>query len=166
MRDLRSNNQIRAREVQVIDENGKQLGVMSAFDALQLAKKAELDLVEVGPNAQPPITKIMDYGKYMYRKAKQEKKSGPKQKTVERKTIRVGFKTGLHDLEFKTHQAKQFLTAGHILKIELTLRGREKGLSEMGKQKLHKFLEMIPEPYSVQEEVKRSPFGWTIIIKK
>jgi len=166
LKQLRVNNQIRVPEVQVIDEDGKQLGVMKTFDALKLAREKDLDLAEVGPNVKPPIAKIMDYGKYMYRKERQEKKSGPKQKEQERKTVRVGFKTGNHDLEFKAKKVEEFLNEGHIVKLELTLRGREKALAQLGKERLHNFIKFIKVEFAVQEAVKRSPFGWTITIKK
>ena len=166
LKRLRINNQIKAVEVQVIDESGKQLGAMKTFDALKLAREKDLDLAEVGPNIVPPIAKIMDYGKYIYRKERQEKKSGPKQKEQERKTVRVGFKTGTHDLEFKAKQIEGFLNEGHIVKIELTLRGREKALAHLGKEKLNNFIKLITGEFAVQDGVKRSPFGWTITIKK
>ena len=139
---------------------------MKTFDALRLAREKELDLAEVGPNMKPPIAKIMDYGKYIYRKERQEKKSGPKQKEQERKTVRVGFKTGTHDLEFKAKQVGEFLKEGHIVKIELTLRGREKALAHLGREKLNNFVKLIKEEFSIQDAIKRSPFGWTITIKK
>lgn len=161
---LNINNRIRARELQVIDDDGKQLGVMPTQDALNLARERDLDLVEVSPQVQPPIAKIMDYGKYMYRKEREEKKRG-KVKEQERKTVRVGFKTGAHDLEFKAKQVQEFLKDGHIVKVELTLRGREKALAQIGRQKLEQFLTKL-ENFSVQEEVKKSPFGWTIIIQR
>lgn len=163
---LNANNRIRAREVQVIGDKGEQLGIMPTQEALKIAREQSLDLVEVTPNPPaggPPIAKIMDYGKYMYRKEKQEKKSRPK--IQERKTVRVGFKTGVHDLDFKAKQISEFLNEGYIVKIELTLRGREKALAHMGRQKLEQFLIKL-ESFSVQESVKRSPFGWIIIIKK
>src|SRR3989344_43565 len=160
---LRVNNQIRVPEVQVIDEKGNQLGNMKIFDALQLAKSKDLDLVEVGPNVQPPIAKIMDYGKYMYRKEKQEK-SATKQKDQEIKTVRVGFKTGAHNLKFKSEQIDEFLRDGHPVKIELTLRGREKSLAHMGKEKLQNFLKLIAEPHTIDGSPSRSPYGWLILI--
>ena len=166
LKRLRINNQIKAVEVQVIDDVGKQLGVMKTFDALKLAREKELDLAEVGPNMQPPIAKIMDYGKYIYRKERQDKKSGPKQKEQERKTVRVGFKTGIHDLEFKAKKVEEFLNEGHMVKIELTLRGREKALAHLGRERLNTFLKFITVEYAAQESIKRSPFGWTITIKK
>ena len=163
---FRVNNQIRVPEVTVIDDEGKQLGIMKTFDAFQLAREKELDLVEVGPNVQPPIAKIMDYGKYMYQKERQEKKAKTKQKEQGIKTVRVGFKTGEHDMAFKSSQVTEFLQEGNVVKVELTLRGREKALSQLGKEKLDKFLKMISEPYSLNEPPKRSPFGWLVVIRK
>lgn len=162
---LRLNNQIRVPEVQVIDDQGKQLGIMPVFEALKLALAKNLDLVEVGPQMKPPIAKIMDYGKYMYRKERQEK-GQVKQKDQEMKTVRIGFKTGEHDLKFKSEQINEFLKDNHPVKIELTLRGREKALAHMGRAKLESFVKYISEPYAVQQEIKRSPFGWTTVIRK
>ncbi len=154
-------------EVQVIDDQGKQLGTMAILQALTVAKEADLDLVEVGPMAQPPICKIMDYGKYMYQKERQEKKNaGAKKPRIEQKTVRVGFKTGAHDLAFKAGKVGEFLNEGHIVKVELTLRGREKGLAEMGRKKLEEFLTHIKEEHTVQESPKRGPYGWIVTIAK
>ncbi len=167
VKHLQLNNQIRALQVQVIDSEGKQLGVMTIQNALQLARDNDLDLVEVGPNAVPPITKIMDYGKYIYQKERQEKKTGgAKKQRVELKTVRVGFKTGAHDMAFKAKKALEFLEEGNILKLELTLRGREKALAPMGREKLLQFLTNITVPYTIQEQIKRGPYGWVITIKK
>ncbi len=169
VKKLYTNNQIRAAQVQVIADDGKQLGTMDIREALRLAKEQDLDLVEVGPNVQPPITKIMDYGKYIYQKERQEKKSGAaKNQRQELKTVRVGFKTGIHDLQFKANQVAEFLKEGNIVKVELTLRGREKGLAHIGRQKLEQFLAVIPQEFTVQDQPKRGPFGWitTIATKK
>jgi translation initiation factor IF-3 len=164
-RQLRANNQIRIPQVQVIDQDGKQLGVMNTFDALRLAKSHDLDLVEVGSQAQPPIAKIMDYGKYMYTKSKEEK-ARPKIKEQLTKAVRVGFKTGEHDLEFKAKKADEFLNEGHIVKIELTLRGREKAFAERGRESLLKFLQRLTVPVIVQREPQRGPYGWVIMLQK
>ncbi|OGM96311.1 MAG: translation initiation factor IF-3 [Candidatus Yanofskybacteria bacterium RIFCSPHIGHO2_02_FULL_38_22b] len=164
-KQLRVNNYIRIPQVQVIDDKGQQLGVMPTFKALELAREKNLDLVEVGPQAQPPIAKIMDYGKYIYRKERQEK-GQTKQKDQEMKTVRVGFKTGVHDLKFKSEQIDEFLKEGHPVKIELTLRGREKALANMGRDKLDNFIKLISTPHLVQQGIKRSPFGWVIVIKR
>ena len=138
---------------------------MKTFDALRLAKDQDLDLVEVGPQAQPPIVKIMDYGKYMYTKSKEEK-SRPKVKEQLTKAVRVGFKTGVHDLEFKAKKADEFLNEGHIVKVELTLRGREKAFAERGRQHLLEFLKRITVPVIVQREPQRGPYGWVIMLQK
>lgn len=167
VKQLRTNNQIRSPQVQVIDSEGKQLGTLSVQEALRLAKEQELDLVEVGPNAQPPICKIMDYGKYIYQKERQEKKSGgAKKQKQEQKTVRVGFKIGAHDAKFKADQIGEFLKEGHMVKVELTLRGREKALAQLGRQKLDQFLSMLTEPYTALDQIKRSPYGWVVMIKK
>ena len=165
LKHLKINNYIRTPEIQVIDDQGRQLGVMPTFEALKLAQDKGLDLVEVSPQAKPPIAKIMDYGKYMYRKEKQEKGQS-RQKDQEMKTVRVGFKTGTHDLKFKSEQIDGFIKEGHPVKIELTLRGREKALAHMGKEKLETFLKLISEPYVAAQDIKRSPFGWIILIRK
>lgn len=166
LKHLRLNNQIKAAEVKVIDDAGTQLGVMAVSQALKLAYDRELDLVEVGPEAQPPIAKIMDYGKYMYQKSKQEKKSGVRPKDQETKTVRVGYKTGEHDLRFKAGKIDEFLLEGHGVKVELTLRGREKALAHLGKEKMLNFLKMIVEPFIAQDVPKRSPYGWVMMIRR
>jgi translation initiation factor IF-3 len=163
---LRVNNQIRLPEVQLIDEKGKQLGVTKTYDALDMAKERELDLVEVGPNVRPPVAKIMDYGKYIYQKERKEKKSGVRQKDHDLKIVRIGFKTGPHDLKFKSGKAIQFLNKGNPVRLEVFLRGRERALAHIGKQQLEVFIKMIEEPYTIQTPLKRSPRGWAITIKK
>lgn len=149
----------------MIAADGKQLGVMKTFDALRMAKDMDLDLVEVGPQAAPPIAKIMDYGKYMYQKTKEEK-SRPKVKEQLTKAVRVGFKTGVHDLEFKAKKAEEFLNEGHIVKVELTLRGREKAFAEKGREHLLQFLKRLTVPVIVQREPQRGPYGWVIMLIK
>ena len=149
--------------MQVIDSDGKQLGVMKTFDALRLARERDMDLVEVAPNAQPPIAKIMDYGKYMYTKAKEEK-SRPKVKEQQTKSVRVGFKTGIHDLLFKAKKADEFLADGHWVKVELTLRGREKAFPQRGLQQLEMFLTKVTIPFTRQREPMRGPYGWVLVL--
>ena len=150
----------------LIDENGKQLGVTPTHQALRLSIERELDLVEVGPNAQPPIAKIMDLGKYIYQKEKQEKQSAAKRKDIETKTLRIGYKTGSHDLNVKAKKIDEFLEEGHNVKVELTLRGREKALAHLGKEKLVKFLTTLGIPHIVQGPPFRSPYGWVVMIQR
>lgn len=149
----------------MIGHDGKQLGVMKTFDALRLAKDQDLDLVEVSPQAQPSICKIMDYGKYMYEKSKEEK-SRPKVKEQKTKAVRVGFKTGVHDLEFIAKKADEFLSEGHWVKVELTLRGREKAFAERGRQQLELFLTRLTVPFTRQRDPIRGPYGWVLVIQK
>ena len=166
LKKLRTNNRIRVPEIQVIDENGDKLGILQTSHALSLAQERGLDLVEVAPNERPPIAKIMDYGRYTYQKEKQEKKSGAHQKTRETKTIRVGYKTGDHDLCFKAKKADEFLNEDCIVKVELTLRGREKALAHLGKEKLKHFLTRLETLITQQGEPRRSPYGWVVMIQK
>jgi len=165
IRELRVNHQIRVPEVQVIGPDGQQLGTMKTFDALRFAKERDLDLVEVGPTAQPPIAKVMDYGKYQYQKAKEEK-ARPKVKAQQTKAVRVGYKTGEHDLAFIAKKAEEFLEEGHWVKVELTLRGREKAFADRGREQLEKFLTRLTIPFVRQGNPMRGPYGWVIVIQK
>ena len=165
-KQLRVNNQIRIPEVRVIDENGTQLGVMRTLDALSRAKEHGYDLVEVDPNSKPPLAKIMDYGKYIYQKEKQEKKSRKAEKEQGLKNIKIGFKTGDYDLKYRAQQVDKFLNAGHMVKLDIFLRGRERAMIDMSKGKLEEFLKLISVEFSVQNPIKKVPSGWTLVIKK
>jgi translation initiation factor IF-3 len=162
----RLNNQIREPLIRVIDFDDKQLGEMTVYEALKIANERGLDLVEVGPNAKPPITKIMDYGKYIYQKEKKEKRSGAgKSPAQEVKTVKIGFKTGIHDLAIRAGQIDKFLQKGYRVKVELTLRGREKGMADLGRTKLGDFSKLITEPYATEDPIRRSPSGLGILIR-
>lgn len=138
---------------------------MQTPDALRLAKERDLDLVEVSPMAQPPIAKLMDYGKYQYQKSKEEK-ARPKVKEQQTKAVRVGYKTGEHDLAFIAKKAEEFLNDGHLVKVELTLRGREKAFADRGREQLEKFLTRLTVPFTRQRDPMRGPYGWVIVIQK
>jgi len=161
------NNQIRAREVRVIDEIGKQLGIFPLEDALRLAQERNLDLIQVTERVEPPVCKIEDYGKYLYREEKKEKEA-KKQKGGRIKGLRLTFNISLHDLEIKAHQAEKFLNRGDIVRIELHLRGREKALGDFAKEKINKFLEILQSliPIKTERELKKEPRGFTMIISK
>jgi translation initiation factor IF-3 len=166
--ELRANHRIRIPELQVVDETGKQLGVMRTSDALRMARERDLDLVEVSPYEKPPIAKFMDYGKYKYQKSKEVKEAkaqgkGFKQET---KAVRVGFKTGEHDMAFKARKADDFLQQGHIVKVELTLRGREKAYAQVGRQKLLDFIKRLETPTMSQNEPQRGPYGWVQMVQR
>ena len=118
--------------MRVIDADGKQLGILSKAEALQLAQDQELDLVEISPDANPPVCKIVDWGKFNYQRTKQLQKNRKTAKTLEMKQIRFGLKIGDHDLEIKMGKVTKFLEAGHKVKITLFYRGREQAHKEIG----------------------------------
>ena len=131
-KSTRLNGAIRASQLRVIDEDGSQLGVLSRNDALDLAKERELDLVEISPNADPPVCKIVDWGKFNYQRTKQLQKSKKNAKTLEVKQMRFGLKIGDHDLEVKRRKVTGFLDAGHKVKITVFYRGREMAHKDLG----------------------------------
>jgi len=152
--------------VQVVDENGKNLGILDTYKALQIAKERGLDLVEIAPTAKPPVCKIIDYGKYKYQQEKKEQKQKAKRKEVEVKGIRIGFATSLHDLEHKAKQAGEFLAEGNKVRIEIKLRGREKAHLDLAKEKLNDFLKLIPVEHTIEEQPKKNPIGLVLTIAK
>ena len=119
------NEQVRDREVRLISESGEQLGIMSAKEAMKIAREAELDLVKIAPNAKPPVCKIIDYGKYRYELARKEKEARKKQKTIDVKEVRLSPNIDTNDLNTKVNQARKFLSKGDKVKVTLRFRGRE-----------------------------------------
>ena len=162
-----TNNQIRAQEVRVVDETGKQLGIMPLREALQIAQERSLDLAQVTEKVEPPVCKITDYGKYQYQQEKKERKT-KKQKGGELKGIRLTFNISQHDLETRAKAAAKFLKRGDKIKIELRLRGRERALGDFARGKVAKFLEVLKNliPIKTERELKREPRGFTMIISK
>jgi len=161
------NNLIRAREVRLIDKDGKQLGVLRLEDALRKAREAGRDLIQVTQKIDPPVCKIADYGKYAYQMKKKERKQKP-QKIGELKSIRLRFNISPHDLETRAKTAEKFLKKGYKVRIEMVLRGREKYLSNFARQKLNQFLEILQNliPIKVEREIKRETRGLTMIITR
>lgn len=137
---------------------------MKPEEALLIAREREMDLVEIAPKAQPPVCRIMDYGKFQYQQSKQDRLNKAKQKKVDIKGIRLGLKTDTHDLDFKKNQAEKFLKKGHKVKIEIILRGREKIQKDLGKDALEDFLKLLSVPFSTEQEIKRFPQGFNVII--
>lgn len=144
-KDLRINRQIRAREVRLIDDNGEQKGVVSTIEALRLAQEAGLDLVEVAPTANPPVCKILDYGKYRYEQEKKLRESKKNQTQIKLKEIRMQPKIEKHDLEFKSKHITEFLSEGNKVKVTIRFRGRELAHTELGRVVLEKVLEKLDE---------------------
>jgi len=161
------NNQIRASQVRVIDETGKQLGIINLAEALQMARGRNLDLIQVTEKVEPPVCKIGDYGKYLYQEEKRNK-SIKKHKGGELKGIRLSFNISSHDLETRARQTEKFLKRGDRVRVEMRLFGRQKGLSEFAKGKFNQFLEILEKliPIKIERELKREPRGLTMIITK
>ncbi|MCM1099862.1 MAG: translation initiation factor IF-3 [Clostridium sp.] len=148
------NEQIRDKEVRVIGENGEQLGVMSSKDAMKLAMDAELDLVKIAPTAQPPVCRIVDYGKFKYEQLRKEKEAKKKQKTIEIKEIRLSPNIDTNDLNTKTNAARKFLTKGDRVKITLRFRGREMAHMNNSKHILDDFAENLADVAVVEKAPK------------
>lgn len=139
------NEQIRLAQVQVISDSGEKLGVMSSRDALSKAIERELDLVLVAPNANPPVCKIMNYGKYKFEQTKREKEAKKKQKALEVKELRITPNTEEHDFNFKVKNARKFLESGSKVKITVRFRGRELSYVKLGEDILNKFVEELSD---------------------
>ena len=137
------NEKIRAKEVRLIDANSQQLGIVSIEEARNHASDAGLDLIEIAPNAKPPVCKIMDFGKYKYEQGKKERESAKKQKQVEIKTIRLRPGTDEHDFDFKTNNAIKFLKQGNKVKISVMFKSREITHPEFAQQNLKKVAEKV-----------------------
>ena len=137
------NGEIRDREVRVIGDDGQQLGIMSAQAALRLAEEKDLDLVKISPTANPPVCKIMDYGKYKFELGKKEKESRKNQKMVEVKEVRLSMTIDTNDLNVKSRQAQKFLEAGNKVMVSIRLRGRQNAHSFLGIEVMNKFFETL-----------------------
>ena len=137
---------------------------MTPTDALQVAREQELDLVEIAPMAKPPVCKIMDYGKYQYQQSRIDRVNKAKQKKIDIKGIRIGFKTDVHDLEVKRNMAEKFLKKGQKVKIEIFLRGREKAHQDLARKNIEEFIKTITIPFNLEQEIKRYPGGFNTII--
>ena len=163
----RINNQIRVTELRVLDSENKNLGLLSIKDALELAQNKGMDLIEIGPNATPPLAKIMDFGKYKYEINKKLKKVKGGAKHTETKSIQIKIGTGDHDLELKAKNASKWLKEGHRIKVELFLAGRAKYMDEKFlKERLDRVLHLITEDYKIGDGYKKGPKGLMIIIEK
>lgn len=134
---------------------------MSPGEALEIAKEREMDLVEVSPLANPPVCRIMDYGKFQYQHAKSTK---VKQKKIDVKELRIGFRTDIHDLEVRKNQAVKFLEKGDKVKVEIRLKGREKMHKDKARENLENFIKTIPFEYKIEQEVKSFPGGFNVTL--
>jgi len=147
------NERIRAREVRLIDENGEMLGVMPSGRALDIARERNLDIVEISPNAMPPVCKLMDYGRYKYEQAKKENEARKNQKTITLKEIRMRPRTDDHDIQVKTRKIQEFLAEGDKVRVSVQFRGAEMRHPDIGR----KLLDSIAEVLKGTVTIERSP---------
>ena len=142
-RFIRTNDRIRAREVRVIDDEGKQIGILQPFEALKMAREKNLDLVEVSPTAQPPVCRIMDFGKYLYEQEKKERAAKKHQKIITVKEVKFRINVDEHDYEFKKNHVLRFLEEGDKVKATIFFRGREMTHTNLGRQILDRLIKDI-----------------------
>ncbi len=164
--ELILNEQIRDKEVRLIGENGEQLGIMSSRDALKLAREAELDLVKIAPNAQPPVCKIIDYGKYRYEQARREKEAKKKQKVIEVKEVRLSPNIDDNDLNTKISAARKFIQKGNRVKVTLRFRGREMSHMAQSKHILDEFAEKLADVSVIEKPAKVEGRSLTLILSE
>ncbi len=150
--NYRVNEAIRAREVRLITETGENIGIVSLREALERAEEAGLDLVEVAPNAEPPVCRIMDYGKFQYEQAKRERQARKQQKTVEIKEIRLRPKTTDHHLSFKIRDARRWLEEGMKVRVRIRFRGREITYPEIAREQLERIAEDLRDIAVVEQQ--------------
>jgi translation initiation factor IF-3 len=163
---VRLNHAIRASELRVIDADGTQLGVMKHSEALQRAQADGLDLVEVSPNANPPVARIVDWGKYNYQKTKQAQKQKKQQKNVDIKQIRLGMRIGEHDLEIKLNRTRKFLDEGHKVKWVLMYKGRENAHKELGFTLFEKVTAQLGDIAVIDQQPQLSGRSLTLVYRK
>ena len=152
--DLMINEQIRDKEVRLIDADGAQLGIMPGRDAQRLADEKRMDLVKISPTAKPPVCKIMDYSKFRFEQSKKEKEARKKQRTIDIKELRLSPNIDTHDVEVKVKKAIEFLKGGDKVKVTIRFRGRELGRSEMGYAIMNDFVQKISEVGQVEKPPK------------
>lgn len=153
-KELQINEQIRDREIRVIDSDGTQLGIMPARKALELAEQKNLDLVKIAPQAAPPVCKIIDYGKYRFEQSKREKEQRRNQRVVEIKEVRLSLNIDTHDFETKKNHAVRFISEGNKVKASIRFRGREMGHPELGTEIMKRFAEAMGEVANVERQPK------------
>jgi translation initiation factor IF-3 len=151
---MRINEEIRVKEVRLLSAEGEQLGIVLAKDAQRMALEKELDLVEIAPNAKPPVCRIMDFGKFKYEQSKREKEARKKQKIISVKEVKIRPNIEDHDLAVKTKNAVKFLQEGDKVKVTLMFRGRELAHAELGRQLLARVADMTKDIASIERHAK------------
>ena len=153
-REVNINEKIRVREVRLIDSNGAQMGVVPTSEAMRMAREQELDLVEVSPSAQPPVCKIMDYGKFKYQLSKKAQEAKKKSTVIQLKEMKLGLKIEGHDLLFKIKHIRDFLEAGDKVKIIIMFKGREVLHVNMGEQMAQKIIDSLKDVGDLEQKPK------------
>lgn len=167
METTRVNHQIRAKEVRVVGAEGENLGVLPLSEAIAKAEEVGLDLIEISPNAVPPVAKIMEYGKFQYEQQKKRKDAKAKAHTTETKSVQVKIGTGDHDMQLKAKRAADWLAEGHRVKVDLFLWGRYKYMEfAFLKERLERFLNLIPADYKLADPIAKGPKGLTTVLEK
>lgn len=161
------NNHIRSLKLRVIGPTGDNFGVLTKEEALEKAKELKLDLIEVSPNADPPVARITDYGKFMFELSKKQKEVKARSHTTETKSIQISVGISEHDIMLKAKQAAEWIKEGHRVKIDMILKGRMKYMEESFlKERLNRILAIIPAEYKVAEPLKKIPKSMVIVIEK
>jgi translation initiation factor IF-3 len=162
---VRINEAIRAPELRVIDPDGNQIGILSRANALLEAERHELDLVEISPNADPPVVRIVDWGKYNYQKTKEQQRSRKNAKVGEIKQMRLGLKIGINDLEIKLRKIRSFLEDGNKVKIMVFFRGREMAHTELGYRLLEQVTEKLSDIAIVDQQPQMAGKNLSIVVR-
>ncbi|MCB9819873.1 translation initiation factor IF-3 [Candidatus Nomurabacteria bacterium] len=162
---IRINEAIRAKELRVIGTSGEQLGIISRSEALQKAEEAGVDLVEISPNSDPPVAKIIDWGKYQYQKMKEQQKNRAKSKQAELKQMRFGLKIGSGDLEIKLRKIRGFLADGHKVRIQIFYRGREMAHRELGYDLIDRIVSLLEDDAILEQKPQMSGRNLSIVIR-
>ena len=164
---VRMNEGIRAREVRCLGPEGENYGILPIAEALTKSREAGLDLIEISPNANPPVAKITDYGKFKYEQKKKDKEVKSKARTTETKEAQVKIGTSTNDMNIKASKIAAWLREGHRVKIDLFLWGRYKYMEfNFLKERLERFLAIIPESYKIADEIRKSPKGLSIVLER
>lgn len=150
----RLNNQIRVKEIRLIDQDGKMIGIVNTHEALRMAEMRELDLVEISPGANPPVCRIMDYSKFVYEQQKREKQQKRQQISQQMKELRFTWRTATHDFNFKAKHAREFLEDGNKVKATVMFRGREITHQEVGEELLKRFIETLEDIAKVDSPIR------------
>jgi len=160
----RVNDEINAKEVRLIDQDGKMIGVVPILQALRIAEEKDLDLVEISPNANPPVCKILDYRKFIYEQQKREKTQRKQQSSQEMKELRFTWRTAEHDFNFKVRHAREFLEEGNKVKATVMFRGREIAHREVGEELLSKFVESLSDIAKIDTPIKLDGKRMSVIL--